>query len=57
MNEFPAVMQRFQGQENKKFYSFTVKSDMVKRKLLKLKMNKASGIDFLMKRMLLQLAE
>jgi len=57
LNELPTVTQRFNGQDNEKLCSFTVTSGMVKSKLLKLKMNKAPGIDLVGTRMLLELAE
>jgi len=57
LNELPAVTQRLKGRENEKLCSFTVTSDMVKIKLLKLKMNKAPGIDLFGTRLLLELAE
>jgi len=57
LNELQAVTRRFKGQENEKLCSFTVTSDMVKSKLLKLKMNKTPGTDLVGTRMLLELAE
>jgi len=57
LNELPAVSQRFKGQDNEKLCSFTVTSDMVKSKLLKLKMDEAPSIDLVDTRMLLELAK
>jgi len=57
LNKLPAVTQRFKVQDNEKLCSFTVTSDIVKSKLLKLKMNKAPGIDLVGTKMLLELAE
>ena len=51
------VTQRFKGQDNEKLCSFTVTSYMVKRELLKLKMNEAPGIDLVGTTMLLELAK
>jgi len=60
MNVFPVVKQRFQEQENEKLCNFTVTSDMVKRKLLKLKMTvhkTGSLLMWLERKMLLELVE
>ena len=57
MDEFPTVKQCFRGSENEKLHTYSVTPDMVKSKLLKLKMNKAPGIDSVGTRILLELSE
>ena len=43
--------------ENEKLNYFSISSEMVKKKLDKLKMNKAPGVDAVGTRMLMQLSE
>jgi len=47
----------FNGNEDEKLSSYHISPSMVKAKLLKLKMNKAPGVDLVGTRMLMELAE
>jgi len=49
--------QKILNNENGKLCSFSITSDIVKSKLLKLKINKAPGVDSVGTRMLLELSE
>ena len=53
----PAAKKIFKGEDSEKLCSFTITPKMVKDKLIKLKMNKAPGIDLVGSRMLSEISE
>jgi len=57
VEQFPPVSQYFLGHDNEKLNYFSISSEMVKKKLDKLKMNKAFGVDAVGTRMLMELSE
>ena len=56
-DHFPTVKQQFYGYEHEQLCTFDITSDIVRRKVQKLKMNKAPGIDSVGTNTLLELLE
>jgi len=56
-NQLPSVKQIFEGYDSERLCNFTITPDVVRSKLLKLKMNKAPGVDCVSTRMLLELVD
>jgi len=56
-DDLPSVKKIFCGSNSEKLCSFVISPDMVKAKLVKLKMNKAPGVDLVGIRMLIVLVD
>jgi len=56
-DDLPSIKKIFCGSNSEKLCSFVISPDLVKAKLVKLKMNKAPGVDLVGTRMLIELAD
>jgi len=56
-DDLPSIKKIFCGSNSEKLCSFVISPDMVMAKLVKLKMNKAPGVDLVGTRMLIELAD